>query len=167
MVLHAYTELPATTFWGGVETTVVGYAVPLLDRSRELTGVVLIGQSAGAPSAGGQAGWIVEDVGYPKWEAVPSGALYREVADLESRIQSRLGVAATIRVVVPDGAAAVLGQRCSTILFAYASGSPANSPVAGARWTIPGFEPNVIYSGAAALAAARALSHAPLLPGRL
>lgn len=164
LTLYSYSVTPAATFWGGVESTITGYALPVLDAKRQTIGVVRL--TANASSSGDNASqWVVDDVGYLQWEGLPvSGALYSGVVSLVAQERARLGPAAVIRVADTDGAAAVLGTSGSTALFAYVSGIASGSRVP-VLWRIPGYQPNEIISGPAALGAARALSHEPATPG--
>lgn len=149
MILHSYSRTPAAIFWASVESTVTGYAVPLLDSGGHTIGVVLLSGEPGSLA--------VQDVGYLQWEALPnSRSLYRDVADLVVRERALLGPKAVIRVADNQGAAAVLGSSDTTVAFAYAEGrGPRGNLI------LEDLQPGTIVTGAAALQAAQASSHEP------
>ncbi len=166
LALHSYATTASATFWGGVDPSVTGYAVPVLDSGQQTIAVVLV--SAVDSSTGGPlvplpttepstGRWAIRDVGYPQWEGLPkSRSLYSEVASMVAEQRALLGPDAVIRVADDDGATAILGTSGSTAAFAYALGQELNN-----TYRVPGLEPGVIVTGAAALKAARGMSHEP------
>lgn len=165
IALHSYATTAAATFWGGVDPSVTGYAVPVLDSGRQTIAVVLVsavdsstGPVEPLPTTEASTGlWAIRDVGYPQWEGLPvSGSLYSEVASMVAEQRALLGPDAVIRVADDDGATAILGTSGSTAAFAYAHGQQLHN-----TYRVPGLEPGVIVTGAAALKAARGMSHEP------
>lgn len=165
IALHSYSTTASATFWGGVDPSVAGYAVPILDSGQQTIAVVLVsavdsstGPLVPLPTTEESTGlWAIRDVGYPQWEGLPaSRSLYSEVASMVAEQRALLGPGAVIRVADDDGATAILGTFGSTAAFAYALGQePRNTH------RVPGLEPGVVVTGAEALAAARGMSHEP------
>lgn len=166
MPFYSYAETPSATFWGGVEETVTVCALPILDRSGEVTAVAILTRPRSAGGTADLAAWTIADVGYPQWEAVSCGVLYRKVQALRDRVEAELGSGAVTRVVVTDGAIGVLGQAGERTLFGYVGGSVSWARAPGGVWQMPGLGSEVVTSGADAIAFARALAHTSTPPWR-
>jgi len=165
LALHSYAASASATFWGGVDPAVTGYAVPVLDSGRQTIAVLLVsavdsstGPVEPLPTTVPSTGlWAIRDVGYPQWEGLPkSRSLYSEVASMVAQQRALLGPDAVIRVADDDGATAILGTSGSTAAFAYVLGQELHN-----TYRVPALEPGVMVTGAAALKAARGMSHEP------